>query len=71
MPEITSFPDFMADWARLIKAVLNNQQSLPNLTGLLAPLEALLEEARDLEAHQGGRPGSPQPGGQAHPDPGS
>ena len=50
MPEINSFPDFMADWDRLITAVNNNQQSLPDLGGLLGPLEVLLNEARSLDA---------------------
>jgi len=50
MPEINSFPDFMADWDRLITAVNNNQQSLPDLRGLLGPLEVLLNEARSLDA---------------------
>ena len=50
MPAITSFPDFMAAWDRLIKAVDNNQQDLPDLSGLVGPLEALLDEARALDA---------------------
>jgi len=50
MPDINSFPDFMADWDRLIKAVDNNQQSLPDLAGLVGPLSAVLNEARDLHA---------------------
>jgi hypothetical protein len=50
MPEINSFPDFMADWDRLITAVNNNQQSLPDLGGLLGPLEAFLNEARSVDA---------------------
>jgi hypothetical protein len=50
MSEITSFPDFMANWDRLITAVRNNEQSLPDLSGLLGPLENLLDEARALNA---------------------
>jgi hypothetical protein len=50
MPDVSSFPDFMADWDRLIKAVDKNQQLLPDLAGLVGPLEALLAEARDLDA---------------------
>jgi hypothetical protein len=50
MSEISSFPDFMADWDLLSKGVRNKGQSLPDLTGLLEPLEDLLEEGRDLEA---------------------
>lgn len=49
MAEISSFPDFMADWDLLIKGV-NNKPGLPDLTGLVEPLEELLEEGRDLEA---------------------
>ena len=50
MSEITSFPDFMANWDRLITAVRNNEQTLPDLSGLLGPLENLLDEARALDA---------------------
>jgi hypothetical protein len=50
MPEISSFPDFMADWDRLIKWVRNKSEALPDYAGLLEPLEKLLEEGRDLEA---------------------
>jgi len=50
MPEINSFPDFMANWDRLITAVNNNQQDLPDLAGVLGPLETLLDEARALDA---------------------
>jgi hypothetical protein len=50
VPEINSFPDYMAAWDRLIKAVDNNQQGLPDLTGLVGPLADLLDEARDLDA---------------------
>ena len=50
MSEITSFPDFMAAWDRLIKAVGNNEKNLPDLSGLVEPLKALLNEAKDLDA---------------------
>ncbi|HWM91732.1 MAG TPA: hypothetical protein VN493_13270 [Thermoanaerobaculia bacterium] len=50
MSENSSFPDFMADWDLLIKGVRNRGQSLPDLTGLVAPLEDILEDGRDLEA---------------------
>ena len=50
MPDVSSFPDFMADWDRLIKAVDKNKEVLPDLAGLVGPLEALLAEARDLDA---------------------
>ena len=50
MSDINSFPDFMADWDRLILAVGNNQQTLPDLTGLVGPLTVLLEEARTVHA---------------------
>jgi hypothetical protein len=50
MPEINSFPDYMADWDRLIAAVRNNDSTLPDLSGLVGPLEALLNEARTVDA---------------------
>lgn len=50
MPNITSFPDFMADWDRLLKGIRNNQEILPDLSGLMGPLDVFLEEARDLDA---------------------
>lgn len=49
MPDISSFPDFMADWDRLLKSVRNNLVILPDFSGLLGPLDVLLEEARELE----------------------
>ena len=49
MSEVSSFADFMADWDLLIKGV-RNKPSLPDLSGLLEPLEEFLEEGRDLEA---------------------
>jgi hypothetical protein len=48
--KVSSFPDFMAYWDRLLMAVRNNQASLPDLSGLVGPLNALLNEARELEA---------------------
>jgi len=50
MSDVNSFPDYMADWDRLIKAVEKNKEALPDLSGLLGPLQALLTEARDLHA---------------------
>src|SRR6185295_5818233 len=50
MPTTTSFPDFMAAWNRMIAAVKKNQQLLPDLSGLVDPLEAILEEAKALDA---------------------
>ncbi len=50
MPNVTSFPDFMADWDRLLKSIRNAAASLPDLSGLAGPLSALLDEARELEA---------------------
>jgi hypothetical protein len=32
------------------KGVRNNQESLPDLSGLMGPLDIILEEARDLDA---------------------
>ncbi|HWN45080.1 MAG TPA: hypothetical protein VNW71_22845 [Thermoanaerobaculia bacterium] len=53
MSEISSFADFMADWDLLIKGV-NNKPGLPDLSGLLEPLEELLEEGRGLESNKAG-----------------
>jgi hypothetical protein len=50
MANMSSFPDFMADWDRLLTSVRNNLASLPDLSGLLGPLDALLNESRELEA---------------------
>ena len=49
MSEPSSFPDFMADWDLLIKGV-RNKPGLPDYSGLLEPLEEILEEAREVEA---------------------
>jgi len=49
MSDISSFADFLADWDLLIKGV-NNKSGLPDLSGLVMPLEAILEEGRDQEA---------------------
>lgn len=46
---VSSFPDYMAYWDRLLKAVRNNQDILPDFSGLVGPLNSLLEEARELE----------------------
>jgi hypothetical protein len=48
--KVSSFPDFMAYWDRLLMAVRNNQANLPDLSALVGPLSALLDEARELEA---------------------
>ena len=53
MPENSSFPDFMADWDRLIK-VVRNRTDLPDYSGLLEPIEKLLEEGRGLEVAKAG-----------------
>lgn len=54
MPEISSFPDYLADWDRLIKGVRNKGESLPDYSGLLEPLEKLLEEGRNLDVVKAG-----------------
>lgn len=48
--DVSSFPDFMADWSLLISAVENNSKTLPDLSGLLSPLKGFLAEARELDA---------------------
>jgi hypothetical protein len=40
----------MAAWNRMIVAVKKNQQLLPDLSGLVGPLEAILEKAKALDA---------------------
>lgn len=52
MPENSSFPDFLADWDRLVKGVNNNASILPDLSGLVGPVESLLEEGKNLEAEK-------------------
>ena len=47
--KVSSFPDFMAYWDRMLQAVRNNQADLPDLSGLVGPLNVLLDEARQLE----------------------
>lgn len=49
MPEISSFADFLADWDLLLKAVAK-KNGLPDFSGLVLPLEEILEEGRDVEA---------------------
>lgn len=49
MSEISSFADFLADWDLLLKAVAK-KNGLPDLSGLVLPLEEILEEGRDVEA---------------------
>jgi hypothetical protein len=44
----------MADWDRLIKGVRNKSETLPDYSGLLEPLEKLLEEGRSLEVAKAG-----------------
>lgn len=48
MSEISSFADYMADWDLLIKGV-NTKEGLPDLSGLVDPLEDILEEGRGVE----------------------
>jgi hypothetical protein len=50
MREMSSFPDFMADWDHLIRSVRKNHQTLPDLEELLGPLGVFLDESRDLHA---------------------
>ena len=49
MPHPSSFSDFLADWDLLSKGV-RNKPGLPDYSGLLEPLEDILEEGRNLEA---------------------
>ena len=50
MSELSSFADYLADWDLLLKGVTNKGSALPDLTGLVAPVEGVLDEGRDLEA---------------------
>jgi hypothetical protein len=52
MQPTSSFSDFITDWERLITAVTNNEDNLPDLTLQKVSLKDILQEAKDLGARQ-------------------
>ena len=52
MSNASSYADYLADWERLLAAVNNNEEGLPDLMVQKIPLQDLLQEARDLAARQ-------------------
>lgn len=52
MPEITSFADFITDWERLLTAVANNEDNLPDLDPQRVPLADILQEAKAVSTRQ-------------------
>ena len=52
MSIVSSYADYLADWERLLLAVNNNEEGLPDLMIQKVPLEDLLQEAKDLAARQ-------------------
>ena len=52
MSNASSYADYLADWERLLAAVNNNEEGLPDLMIQKIPLQDLLQEARDLAASQ-------------------
>ena len=52
MSNASSYADYLADWERLLTAVENNEEGLPDLMVQKIPLQDLLQEARDLAASQ-------------------
>jgi hypothetical protein len=45
MPAINSFADYLADWDRLIKSILKNQDNLPDFSGLVGPQDLNVAKA--------------------------
>lgn len=52
MPNMSSYADYLADWERLLLAVENNEELLPDLMVQRVPLQDLLEEAKELSVRQ-------------------
>ena len=52
MSNASSYADYLADWERLLAAVNNNEEGLPDLMVQKIPLQDLLQEARELAARQ-------------------
>ena len=52
MSNASSYADYLADWERLLLAVNNNEEGLPDLMIQKIPLQDLLQEARELAARQ-------------------
>ena len=52
MSKESSYADYLADWERLLLAVNNNEEGLPDLMVQKVPLEDLLQEAKELAVRQ-------------------
>lgn len=52
MPNNSSFADFMTDWERLLQAVNNNGNTLPDMDAQVTALTGVLTEMRALAASQ-------------------
>lgn len=52
MPNRSSYADFITDWERLLQAVDNNGNTLPDMTAPVTALSAVLDEVRSVAARQ-------------------
>lgn len=52
MPNRSSYADFITDWERLLQAVDNNGNTLPDISGQVTALSAVLAEVRSVGARQ-------------------
>ena len=52
MPNNSSFADFMTDWERLLQAVNNNGNTLPDMSAQVTALTGVLTEIRSIAARQ-------------------
>lgn len=52
MPNNSSYADFITDWERLIQAVDNNGNTLPDLSAQVTALTGVLTEVRSIAARQ-------------------
>ncbi|HEX3127122.1 MAG TPA: hypothetical protein VH394_07310 [Thermoanaerobaculia bacterium] len=52
MPNKSSYADFMTDWERLLQAVNNNGNTLPNMVDPVTALTNVLTEIRSITARQ-------------------
>jgi head-tail adaptor len=52
MPEINAFGDIVSDWERLLAALLDNLERLPEMTEELGAFRQVLAEARAAKSRQ-------------------
>jgi hypothetical protein len=52
MPNKSSYADFVTDWERLLQAVDNNGNTLPDMSAQVTALTAVLTEVRSIAARQ-------------------